>query len=230
MKLFKERIYSEIPWLLQKLGVVHVYNNLIELKYGCIVFGEYWPELKLTFTYEDARPQLDFCFAFIAFRIEIPFMRPRYYDINESPEYGFDIHNSMFWFRWRFKTKGYYLPWAWVLGEDLVMGMKGGWVNSNCDYTDSHKVCHSYIYRTNDGAIQEVTATIYKRRIDYRWSWLSALPFPRKIVRTIEVSFSSPIGERVSSNQGWSSCAYQIKKDETMLECLRRMENERGFE
>jgi len=46
----------------------------------------------------------------------------------------------------------------------------------------------------------------------------------------IDVEFDNEIGDRVGTYKGGTiGCGYELKKDETPLQCLRRMESEREF-
>lgn len=56
------------------------------------------------------------------------------------------------------------------------------------------------------------------------------LPFPRMIRNSIDVYFDGEVGKETGSWKGGTiGCDYDLKKGETMLECLRRMEVEREF-
>lgn len=87
---------------------------------------------------------------------------------------------------------------------------------------------HSYIYTLKSGERQERTATIQVEEREWRWLWQSS-PV-RRIRRGIDIKFSDEVGERTGSWKGGCvGCGYTMKKGETALECLRRMERERIF-
>jgi hypothetical protein len=62
------------------------------------------------------------------------------------------------------------------------------------------------------------------------------LPWPRKVCRSIDVTFTSDekdfdgIGERAGSWKGGTiGCGYTMKPDEMPIDTLRRMQRERRF-
>jgi len=57
--------------------------------------------------------------------------------------------------------------------------------------------------------------------------WTSLGSYKRKV---IDISFDQEIGDRAGSYKGGTvGCSYDLKPNETPLECLRRMEKERSF-
>ncbi|MBS1793633.1 MAG: hypothetical protein JSS81_07260 [Acidobacteria bacterium] len=98
---------------------------------------------------------------------------------------------------------------------------------------DFFKETHPYRYVLRSGEAQDVSATIGVTEQEWRWrsrlfKWLG---WPKKVRRTISVEFSDEVGEERGSWKGGTvGCGYELKDDETPLECLRRMERERRFE
>lgn len=93
------------------------------------------------------------------------------------------------------------------------------------------KESHPYQYKLKSGEVQNVTATIGVSEREWRWRWFKWLPFPKKVSKTIDVDFSEEVGEERGSWKGGTlGCGYEMKQNETPLECLRRMEAERRFE
>lgn len=84
-----------------------------------------------------------------------------------------------------------------------------------------------YRYELLNGEAQEVTAKVNVERRTWRWKWT-----PFKHVRdSIDVHFSEEVGpERGSWKGGCIGCGYDLKKGETVVQCLRRMERDRRFE
>lgn len=85
----------------------------------------------------------------------------------------------------------------------------------------------NYSYVRNNGETQHRQAFYHVER----WTWaMRWFPFIEKVKTSVEVTFDKEIGEGVDSWKGGCvSCAYEIKDNETPLQCLRRMENERKF-
>ncbi len=135
------------------------------------------------------------------------------------------------WFRgW----KSFNFPWAYKFDKKEVL-MNHGWKKEERgdNLWDKHKwegkiklESHPYTYTLKSGEKQEVFAEIYEeKRYWKRW-----FGFHRRCDHYIEIEFSGEVGERAGSWKGGCiSCSYRILKNETALECLRRMEKERKF-
>jgi len=86
-----------------------------------------------------------------------------------------------------------------------------------------------YRYVLKNGKVQNVKATICLHRMTWRMRWWPLLPF-KKVSTSIDVKFDQEVGEGTGSYKGGTvGCGYEIKPNETPLECLRRMESERKF-
>ncbi len=84
-----------------------------------------------------------------------------------------------------------------------------------------------YRYETLRGEVQNVKATVVAERRVVRRKWS---PFKRNI-DSIWVTFSEEVGpERGSWKGGVTGCGYTMKRGETAVQTLRRMESERRFE
>jgi len=135
-----------------------------------------------------------------------------------GPTYGFTFFNDGLHLHWG-KCKGKRndpmtiigMPWRWHHIEHKIL---------------SGEESHQYKYKLRSGKVQERTATIKaESRLWYR-PWL---PF-RKLSRYIDISFSDEVGERSGSWKGGVlGCSYEMLKNETPLDTLRRMERERNF-
>jgi len=87
-----------------------------------------------------------------------------------------------------------------------------------------------YRYVRKNGEVQESNATISVEEAEWRRRWFKWLPFPRKVVRSIDVKFDQEVGERVGTWKGGVlGCGYTMRRDETPEECLYRMRDERVF-
>lgn len=162
-----------------------------------------------------------------------------YYD-TDAPEYGFYFHMNQLGLKLGKKVKLYDLPWALDWFRTSHLKKDGDWLHETrghhldtweSKYDDILFIeKHPYKYITNDGTEQNCIATIKVREMEWRWKWFMWLKLTRKIRKSIDIDFSQQIGERVGSWKGGVlGCGYDIKKNETPLECLRRMEKERKF-
>lgn len=108
------------------------------------------------------------------------------------------------------------------------------WRFKDEDYPDHRKYFVTpYTYGLKRGTPQEVTATYYVTEMEWRWKLFYRLPFrfgPKKVSRSIDISFSKGIGEEAGSwKGGCTGCSYELKSGESPIDCLRRMERERKF-
>jgi len=92
------------------------------------------------------------------------------------------------------------------------------------------KIGDSIIIKSNT-TVQKVNATITVEEREWRPRWFKWTKLFAKVSKDISIEFSSEVGERTGSWKGGTlGCGYNIKNNETPLECLRRMEKERRFE
>lgn len=84
-----------------------------------------------------------------------------------------------------------------------------------------------YKYETIRGDVQKVTACVCVERWTRRFKWT---PF-KDVEECIWVNFSDDIGsEKGTWKGGVTGCGYTMKRNETVVQCLRRMERERRFD
>jgi len=84
-----------------------------------------------------------------------------------------------------------------------------------------------YRYETIRGEVQHAIAQVTVERWTRRWKWT---PF-KHVDDSIWVNFSNEMGpERGSWKGGVTGCGWGMKRGETVVQCLRRMERERRFE
>lgn len=93
---------------------------------------------------------------------------------------------------------------------------------------DVHVERHPYHYMLDSGEVQHVEATVTVERREWRlFRWL---PWPGKVRRSIDVRFSDEVGrERGSWKGGCVGCGYEMRRGESPLDTLRRMQRERRF-
>jgi hypothetical protein len=84
-----------------------------------------------------------------------------------------------------------------------------------------------YHYTLKSGKVQERLATVTLEKRQWHRKWF---PFLTKESTVIDVEFNDEVGERSGSWKGGTiGCSYEIRPNETMFQCLRRMEAERDF-
>jgi len=90
-----------------------------------------------------------------------------------------------------------------------------------------------YTYTRKNGEVQKRIAKFHVEEREWRWLMFHKLPFafgPKLVNRCIDVRFDKEVGEKSGSWKGGTTgCGYEMKRGETPLECLRRMEKERKF-
>lgn len=144
------------------------------------------------------------------------------------------------------RTKSYSMPWQlnWVRTSHLMYDEKY-WFhetkNNRIDWGGSVDTVGSYEWREKnkwkethqftdnfDGTI--LNATISVDEMEWRPKWFKWTSLFRKVRRSIDIKFDREVGGRKGSWKGGTiGCGYELRKNETPLECLRRMEKERKF-
>lgn len=235
MHLFKERYSYEIPSLLRLLGVIRICKNSIEFTWGYISFGG-GPELQLDHAYESGIPRLCVWFLWAVFHVELPFLKQRYDDVNNSPQYGFQYHNKMIWWHWGLKMWSAHMPWDWshvrhtILMPDGSKCCEGHELEESYNPPESVKQKHNFTYVLKSGEIQKRKAIIFGAEREWRWHWFRWLPFPRMIRRSIDISFNKEVGNRSGSWKGGvMGMGEEWREGETMGEALKRVETDRDL-
>lgn len=149
--------------------------------------------------------------------------------------WGFSLYSDYLHLHWGKHSKLFSTPWNWgSCVRHEVLRPDGTWAPYRPEWRgeeDGRAVeVHPYRYLLRSGEVQERTATIYVSEMEWRWHWLKWSPWPRKISRCINVEFSDEVGERSGSWKGGTTgCGYEMRRHETALETLRRMQSERRF-
>lgn len=155
-----------------------------------------------------------------------PTMEGPQWSIYASKEFGFGIH-------WRMWRKAWSWPWDIHSLAYEVRLEDGTWISVFKADKNIYKEQHLYTYILKSGEIQERIATISKHRhvlCRNMFKLLSRFKWFKWIKESINIEFNDEIGERSGSWKGGCiGCSYDLRKDETMLDALRRMENERKF-
>lgn len=135
------------------------------------------------------------------------------------------------------RTKIVTMPWRdWMQTAHDVRRSDGTWApyvgswERDKEPDDRHKATYPYRYVLRSGEVQDRNATIYVERRVRKLKWLRWLPWGRTSY-AISVDFDGEVGERAGSwKGGCTGCSYELRKDETPLECLRRMLRDRRFD
>jgi hypothetical protein len=166
----------------------------------------------------------------------------------DSAAWGFNYHDNKIWiyiggggnFEGGKKWVTFTMPWdyTWVR-TSLLLRDKVSWVhetkgNRLSFYEDKWKDPNVVFIETHpftdkhDGTV--VNATILVKEREWRplaFKWTSLFSMVR---RTIDIEFDQEVGQRKGSWKGGTiGCGYDLRKGETPLECLKRMELERKF-
>lgn len=135
-----------------------------------------------------------------------------------GPTYGFTFFEDGLHLHWG-KCKGtrgdpmkiVQMPWGWRHREHKIL---------------SGPESHPYRYVLRSGEVQERVATIKAESRLWVRPWI---PF-RRLSRSIDIEFDREVGERSGSWKGGVlCCGYEMRRGETPLDTLRRMERERVF-
>jgi hypothetical protein len=143
-----------------------------------------------------------------------------------SKEFGLMVHWGLRRWQW---------DWPWdrhtlAYEKQLIAGDDGSWVSVREFDAKPYQEQHPYTYTLRNGTEQHRTATISKRRHVITWRAFKILGWPRWIAESINIEFDDEVGERSGSWKGGCiGCSYDLRKGETMLGALRRMEAERKF-
>lgn len=230
------------------IGLRFIDNNFKTWRFtwGEISFGTLGLALDYTAGVQfDQRPHIQIRLPLIQAFLYIPVNH--FYDGNifQRPSWGFYYNEKALVLKFGQWSKYIHMPWSWEHYRHDVLMADGRWKRVAKNYylgeqfnpdaqpynwTDKWQEKHEYHYCLKNWTVQECMATIGVEEREWRWRWLMWLPFPRKINRTIDISFSDEVGERSGSWKGGTlGCGYELNNDETPLECLRRMERERKF-
>lgn len=160
-----------------------------------------------------------------------------------GPRYGFYFMERYFVWQWGHDTGrskdrrvrwSFDLPWAWSHIRHSFYWPDGKLhhhaAKGEYRHPEETQLSFPYTYTLRSGTVQHRTATVNGEEMEWRWNWLKWLPWPRKIRRSIGVSFDDEVGEETGSwKGGCMGCGYEWKRDETLEQALRRMERERKF-
>lgn len=169
----------------------------------------------------------------------------------ESAAWGINYHGSMIWiyiggggnFEGGKKWKTFEMPWYidWVRTSTLLSdntwhhetkNNRKGWIGSNIgsyDWLNANKwkETHPYIDKYDNTT---VNATISVSEREWRPLWFKWTSLFAKTKKVIDIEFDAEVGKGKGSWKGGTiGCSYELKPNETPIECLKRMEQERKF-
>lgn len=192
-------------------------------------------------------PQYSVTFALIwgVVNVALPF-KTRLGEGCSLPQYGFNFaQNSLFFYTggkfdksWGQVTQGGCHIWdlplvSYVFDHHRIKDKKGKWVDMNkIDSWDFKKdkaqsKDYPYTYTLNSGEVQHRIATVTEECRQWHRKWL---PFIKMKKVVIDIRFNDEVGERSGSYKGGTTgCSYYLLPNETVEQCLRRMEKERKF-
>lgn len=169
----------------------------------------------------------------------------------ESPSWGLNYHDNKIWIyiggagnydggrKWVTIT----MPWdlEWVRTSTLLKdgtwyhetpGNKKGWQGDgpgSYSWLEKEKWQETHPYTDKyDQTIVNATISVSEREWRPLWfKWTKLFRFTRK---SIDIEFDQEVGKRKGGYKGGTvGCSYEMKGDESALDCLRRMEQDREF-
>lgn len=195
--------------------------------------------------YFDNRPYINLSLIFFTLKIILPF-RNKWTDECDSPRWGIAIHNNTIWIYKGGKGNLYggskWWTWdipfftkTWVRTSILLKydtwehESKGNSKEFWKDEWKEQQACWEYDFLDKyDNTI--IPTKIYVEEREWRPKWLTWTKLFAKVSRTIDVNFSEEVGSRKGSWKGGTlGCGYELRKNETPLDGIKRMEQERKF-
>lgn len=140
-----------------------------------------------------------------------------------SREFGLTFH-------WGMRRVSFDWPWDLHTLHYQQQLTDGSWVDVFDREQEPYKEVHPYTYVLASGEVQRRTATTSKRRHVLCFRAFKSFGWPNWVKESIDIEFDGEVGERTGSWKGGCiGCDHDLRRGETMLECLRRMEAERKF-
>lgn len=244
----KELYKHELPKWMKLLGIWRINRDSIDFNWGYFA-----PRAGLEFvlnrgTYFDKRWAINFALGWGKFMVYLP-IKTRLEEGCDMPRYGFAVHNDTFWLykggdykdgQCQNQWISWYLPFfSWSFDGHWIFSKKAEWVQMRYERNDCRpdsyefrkeealNYVYPYTYTLKNGTVQERTATC---TIEFRKWHRKWFPLLTKESTVIDIEFSDEVGERTGSWKGGTlGCSYELLPEETVYECLKRMEQERKF-
>jgi len=195
--------------------------------------------------YFDNRPRINLDIIFFNLCLILP-LRNKWTDECDPPKWGLSIHNNTFWIYKGGKGngKGGNKWWTWDIPfittnwiRTSILLKNDTWEHEtrgnykefyNQEWKDKQKVFHYDFTDKYDGEI--IPTTFYVEQREWRRKWLEWTSLFSIVRTSIDVHFSKEVGSRKGSWKGGTiGCGYEILKNETPMDCIKRMEKERKF-
>lgn len=248
----KNRCKHELPKWARLLGITRTVNNAIEFTWGYISIGPSFEIILHRGTYFDQRFAISLGLIFGRILVYLPF-KTSLEEGCDMPQYGVCIHSNSLWVYKGGKyengqTQNGWITWdipffswdfigRWIKdknGEYVLIEKESMLAGSSYlsihDFKEHHalKESHPYVYNLKSGEVQRRIATCTVEKLKWNRKWF---PMFSKTSERIDVWFDEETGERTGSWKGGVlGCSYQMEKDETIKQCLSRMERERKFD
>lgn len=186
-----------------------------------------------------------FIYGFGDFYLSLPFDTGKY--DADYPSYGVQTyHPDPFPGKINFPTSLYVqwgdynfieFPWSYTWVRTSVMLKDGTWDHetkgNKKDFYEYKKEGKQFFidYDFTDKYDNQVIPTkVYLEEREWRQRWLKWTGLLSNVRRVIVIEFSKEVGSRKGSWKGGTvGCSYPIMKNESVLECIQRMEKERTF-
>jgi len=137
------------------------------------------------------------------------------------------------------KSKIIELPTMWEWQRTSTLLNDGTWDNETKgnrkpftgeENLNIFKETHTYTYTLESGVVQRRKATITVREMEWRRRALQWTNKFNMVIKSIDINFDEEVGERSGSWKGGCiGCGYNMNKNETPYETLKRMQKERKF-
>jgi hypothetical protein len=244
----KQRYSHELPKWMKMLGVWRINPESIDFKWGYFAPRAGFELVLNRGTYFDQRYAINLALGWGKFMVYLPF-KTKLEEGCDMPRYGFAIHNDTFWIykggdyedgQCQNQWISWYLPFfSYTFDGHWVQNKNREWVQMSRSRKDglpegyefrkdgAYVETHPYTYTLKSGKVQNRTATCTIEKRKWHRKWFPFLTMERQV---IDIEFSDEVGERSGSWKGGTvGCSYELKPDETVYECLKRMESERNF-
>lgn len=244
----KQRYSYEIPKWMKMLGVWRINEESIDFKWGYFAPRAGFELVLNRGTYFDQRYAINLALGWGKFMFYLPF-KTKLEEGCDMPRYGFAVHNDTFWIykggdykdgqcqeqwiSWYLPFFSYTFDGHWIQDKNrqwikMGSGKLGDGVFS-CDFREesAYSETHPYTYTLKNGTVQNRIATCTVERRKWHRKWFPFLTMERQV---IDIEFNDEVGERSGTWKGGTlGCSYKLKPDETVYECLKRMESECSF-
>jgi hypothetical protein len=172
--------------------------------------------------------------------VQLPFLRRFAWEPEEMMESwgaSYSSDDGVLFLHWGAHSHLTTMPWRnWTQVSHDVRRIDGTWAPFVGSWEhdkvpdERHTETYPYRYLLSSGEKQEVTATIHAERRIRRLRLLRWTRAFQRVTHSIDVQFSDEVGEGAGSWKGGCvGCGWDLRPNETPLQCLRRMERERRF-